>query len=399
MEPLTRINTDEDHNQKKQHGFNFDHVMLDEFNFEPVQLPKQSSFKETKGPKDKQVLPSALASLELLSNYGSRIKRLGKQNISDSVETCHSTQWHDDIYIPMHPYGIGLGVLSEEDNRDVELAQFLLAAAERVWCQKFERASMLLFHFHWNSSGGSGGSPVKRVVFHLAQALLERIKRETGRKVTLNKCDKYEEREMIEKLTWDTNMAITCHKKIPFNQVMQLAGVQSIVEHVAFQTRIHLINLDIGCGVQCTTLMQALAERDERQVELLKITAIGLQVFVTSITKIKVEQFGIEDNEAVAVYFPYMLRTMVSDSDSMEHLMRVISKIRPTIMIVLELEAKHNSPSFVNRFIEALFYYAAYFDCIDSCMNQDYECRTRIERILSEGIRNIVAMEDGEKKG
>ena len=28
-------------------------------------------------------------------------------------------------------------------------------------------------------------------------------------------------------------------------------------------------------------------------------------------------------------------------------------------------------------------------------MKQDHECRMRIEGILSEGIRNIVAMEDG----
>ncbi|XP_027936285.1 DELLA protein RGL1-like [Vigna unguiculata] len=439
------LNTHEDQSQKQQRSFDFDHVTSEEFNFESVQPPKKFSFQETKGQKDKQVLPSSLASLELLSNYGRRFNKIGTQNIRCSVETCfspqklsteeiirvagarylqHSTQWHHDLCIPMHPYGMSLGVLSEEENRGVELAQFLLAAAERVGCQQFERASMLLSHLLWNSSGG-GGSPVERVVFHFSQALLERIKRETSGKVTLNKCVKNEEREMIEKLRLDTNMALTCHEKIPFNQVMQFAGVQAIVEHVAFQTRIHLINLDIGCGVQCTALMQALAERHERQVELLKITAIGLQgktrleetgkrlvsfaeslnlpflykiVFVRSITEIKAEQFGIEDNEAVAVYSPYMLRTMVSDFVSLEHLMRVMRKIRPTIMIVLELEAKHNSPSFVNRFIEALFFYAAFFDCIDTCMKQDYECRMRLEGILSEGIRNIVAMEDGERR-
>ncbi|KAL2661924.1 hypothetical protein AAZV13_02G010800 [Glycine max] len=405
--------------------------MIEEFNFEPIQQPKQP-LQETKEPKkNKQVLPSSLASLELLSNYGSRFKRLGKQNISDSsVQTCvgpqklsteeimrlagaryiqHSTQLCDDVCIPVHPYGFGLGVLSQEENRDIELAQFLLAAAERVGCQQFERASILLSsHFQWNSSGDGA---VQRVVFHFAQALLERIRRETGGKVTLNKCEKNCEREMFEKLRSDTNMAVTCHQKIPFNQEMQFSGVQAIVENVTSKTKVHLINFDIGCGVQCTALMQALAERQEKQVELLKVTAIGLQgkteleetgkglvVFVTSIIEIKVEQFGIEDNEAVAVYSPYMLRTMVSDSDSLEHLMRVMRKIRPSIMVVLEVEAMHNSPSCVNRFIEALFFYAAFFDCIGTCMKQDHECRIRIEGILSEGIRNIVAMEDGERK-
>lgn len=223
MELLGGINTfptSSEKNQKQQYDFNFDPLMLEEFNFVLVHQPKQS-LQEIKEPKkNEQVLPSSIASLELLSNYGSRFKRLGKQNISDSsVQTCvgpqklsteeimrlagaryiqHSTQLCDDVCIPVHPYGFGLGVLSQEENRDIELAQFLLAAAERVGCQQFERASMLLSsHFQWNSSGDGA---VQRVVFHFAQALLERIRRETGGKVTLNKCEKNCEREMIEKL-------------------------------------------------------------------------------------------------------------------------------------------------------------------------------------------------------
>lgn len=72
-------------------------------------------------------------------------------------------------------------------------------------------------------------------------------------------------------------MAVTCHQKIPFNQEMQFSRVQAIVENVTSKTKVHLINFDIGCGVQCTALIQALAERQEKQVELLKVTAIGLQ--------------------------------------------------------------------------------------------------------------------------
>lgn len=129
--------TTSEQNQKQQHDLNFDPLMIEEFNFEPIQQPKQP-LQETKEPKkNKQVLPSSLASLELLSNYGSRFKRLGKQNIIDSnVQTCvstpqklsteeiirlavaryiqHSTQRHEDVCIPMHPYRFGLGVLSKE---------------------------------------------------------------------------------------------------------------------------------------------------------------------------------------------------------------------------------------------------------------------------------------------
>ncbi|KAI9098968.1 hypothetical protein K1719_024735 [Acacia pycnantha] len=41
-----------------------------------------------------------------------------------------SAYWDDNICMPMHPYESSLGGLSEEENRDVELVQFLLAAAE-----------------------------------------------------------------------------------------------------------------------------------------------------------------------------------------------------------------------------------------------------------------------------
>ncbi|KAG5002587.1 hypothetical protein JHK84_026837 [Glycine max] len=139
MELLGGINTfptSSEKNQKQQYDFNFDPLMLEEFNFVLVHQPKQS-LQEIKEPKkNEQVLPSSIASLELLSNYGSRFKRLGKQNIIDSnVQTCVSTPQK----------------LSTEEIIRLAVArtQFLLAAAERVGCQQFERSSMLLSYFQF----------------------------------------------------------------------------------------------------------------------------------------------------------------------------------------------------------------------------------------------------------
>ena len=452
----------EQNQQQKQHDFKFDNLMLEEFSFDPAPqqaqpfqdtsaLTKNQAVGKTSSQQlvgyinNKQVPPprSLASSLDLLSNYGSRLKRLRGRNLSNT-ESCvdlqklsteeiirvagaryvqYSSQWQDNFCIPVHPYNqLGLAGLSEEENRDVEVAQFLLAAAERVGCQQFERASTLLLHCQWNSS--AVGNTVQRVVFHFAQALGERINKEIGGVMALKGSQKNPEREQIEKLKEDTNFAFICHKKIPFNQVMQFAGVQAMAEHVASKTKIHLIDLDVGHGLMSTVLMQALAERHERPVELLKITAIGhggkreleevgkrlvsfaeslnlpilfKAVFVKDIIELREDHFELEDDEAVAVYCPYLLRTMVSSPDSLDNLMRVIRKIKPAIMIVLEVEANHNSPSFVNRFIEALFYFSAFFDCDETCLKQDDECRMRLEAILSEGIRNIVAMEDRER--
>ncbi|KAK7396971.1 hypothetical protein VNO78_18135 [Psophocarpus tetragonolobus] len=444
-----------DQNQKQLQEPRVDSWMLEEINFDPgIQMQPKQLFCETTGlmkhgvassesvEYNKQVHPS-LASLELLRNYGSRFKRVREQNIStlSNIETSfdhqkmsteeiirvagaryiqYSAHWNDSFCIPIHPYGLDLSGFSEEENRDIELAQFLLAAAERVGCQQFERANRLLLHCQWNSSASA--SPVQRVIFHFARALRERIDKETGR-MTVKGSQKNEERELIQKM--NPNIALRCHKKIPFNQVMQFTGIQAIVEHVASETKIHLIDLEIRSGVQCSALMQALKERQDCIVQLLKITAIGLNscktmmeesgkrlasfaeslnlpfsykaVFVKDFAEIREDHFEIGEDEAVAVYSPYFLRCMVSRPNSMENLMRVIRNIKPVVMIVLEVEANHNSPSFVNRFIEALFFYSAFIDCLETCIKHEIECRMTVEAILSEGIRDIVAKEGRER--
>ncbi|CAJ1875273.1 unnamed protein product [Sphenostylis stenocarpa] len=443
----------EDEDQKQLQEPQVDNLLLEEVKYDyDMQLKPTEQLDGTTGPakhgiesaENKKQVPPSLASLELLRNYGSRLKRLNEQNISTFHNTKtsldhqkisteeiirvagaryiqYSAHWNDSFCIPMHPYGLDVGILSEEENRDVELAQFLLAAAERVGCQQFERACRLLLHCQWNSSVGA--SPVQRVIFHFARALRERIDKELGR-ITAKGSAKNEQREFTQKI--DTNIALTFHQKIPFNQVMQFAGIQAIVEHVSSETKIHLIDLQTRIGVHCTALMQALTERQDCKVQLFKITALALNscktliqetgkrlasfaeslnlpfsynaVFVTDFAEIREDHFEIGEDEAVAVYSPYFLRCMVSRPDCMENLMRVIRNIKPVIMIVLEVEANHNSPSFVNRFIEALFFYSAFFDCLGTCIKHEIEHRMTIEAVFSDGIRDIVAMEGRERK-
>ncbi|WVZ05628.1 hypothetical protein V8G54_018974 [Vigna mungo] len=443
----TKLFEDEDQKQLQEPQVD---KLLEEFNYDyDMQLKPTPQFDGTTWPAKHDIesaehnnhVPPSLASLELLRNYSSRFKRISEQNIAKPSLDHHqisteeimrvagaryvqySAHWNDSFCIPMHPYGLDFGGLSEEENRDVELAQFLLAAAERVGCHQFERANRLLLHCQLNSSPDNG-SPVQRVIFHFAQALGERINRGLGR-TTAKGSEKKEERGWIQKI--DTNAALTFHQNIPFNQVMQFTGIQTIVEHVASETKIHVIDLETICGVHNTILMQALTERQDCKVQLLKITALALNsrrsmiqetgkrlasfaeslnlpfsynaVFVRDFAEIREGDFEIGEGEAVAVYSPYFLRCMVSRPDCMENLMRVIWNMKPVIMIVLEVEANHNSPIFVNRFIEALFFYSAYFDCLGSCINDENdESRRKIEAVLSEGIREIVGMEGRERK-
>jgi len=48
-------------------------------------------------------------------------------------------------------------------------------------------------------------------------------------------------------------------------------------------------------------------------------------------------------------------------------------------MTVIDVEAKHNSPSFINRYTEALFYFSALFDRMDDVMDRSDNDRMVLE--------------------
>ncbi|XVF32897.1 hypothetical protein REPUB_Repub17cG0122600 [Reevesia pubescens] len=423
---------------------------LDDFNFSSV-FSTNLAFQEFSRPdniqdKSQELIPSSfqLSSLELLSNYGNGFKKLklGKSSGTGNHETNargpkklsteeimrvagaryvqFSDLRYDDFSMVMHPFGHALSGLSDDETKDVELVHLLLAAAEKVGYEQFERASRLLSRCEWIAS--ERANPVQRIVYFFAEALREMIDKGTGR-IIIKELEAKVKNEIDHGLSTNVT-SVLAHQYLPFVQVMQFTGIQAIIENVASASNIHIIDLQIRSGVQWTGLMQALGERDNRRVELLKITAVGLignqkikesgkrlesvaaslnlpfsfnVVYVEDMKDIKVELFKIGSDESLAVYCPLVLRTMLSRPSCLENLMRVMKNLNPAIMVVIEVEANHNSPSFVSRFIEALFFYSAYFDCLDTCMEQDVELKTRIESVFFNGIRNIVAMEGNER--
>ncbi|KAK9281612.1 hypothetical protein L1049_004515 [Liquidambar formosana] len=442
-----------------------DYCVYDNFNFSAVSPPIppvqedggleniQTGFSNSDEPVKEKPNQFSLASLGLLSNYGSGLKKLKegnltnlsmekkaeKGNLSNLNEETNmavrklsteevmrvagarfvefSTQKDADFSMLMHPFGHALSGLSEEEIDDIELAHHLLAAAEKVGCQQFDRASRLLSRCEWIAS--NTGNPVQRIVFYFAKALWERIDRETGR---FNSKGLEEKGRNVDEGFMPTSSvpSLACYQELPFTQVAQFTGMQAIIENVASAKKVHLIDLRIRDGVHWTVLMQALVDRDEGPIELLKITAVGITgnqklvdtgkrlesfaksmnlnfsfkvVFVSNMKDVKEELFEIETDEAVAVFSPLILRTMISRPNCLETLMSVLKNLNPVIMVVTEVEANHNSPSFVNRFIEALFFCSAFFDCLEACMGRNDQTRMITEALLGEGIRNITSAE------
>lgn len=102
--------------------------------------------------------------------------------------------------------------------------------------------------------------------------------------------------------------------------------------------------------------------------------------------------------ETVVVNAAFALRQMIADHNRLETLMRVIRRLNPSLMIMTEAEVNANSPVFVNRFVESLFFFGAFFDYVDDCLENDAE-KTSLELgLISPAIRNVVASEGEERK-
>ncbi|KAK4407889.1 protein DWARF AND LOW-TILLERING [Sesamum angolense] len=180
-----------------------------------------------------------------------------------------STKSVDGISMFIHPYASSLSGLSMDDTRDVELVNLLLAAAENVTTRRFDLATKFVARCLWMAS--DSGTPAQRVAFYFAEALQEKINRESGRIIN-GKKNQAGKQEKLGLALGTNNTFLASHQELPFIQVMQFAGMQTIVEHVKTAGKIHLIDLQIRSGIQWTALMQGLADSP---IQHLKITAVG----------------------------------------------------------------------------------------------------------------------------
>lgn len=80
------------------------------------------------------------------------------------------------------------------------------------------------------------------------------------------------------------------------------------------------------------------------------------------------------------------------------NLLTMIRDQAPNIVTLVEQEASHNGPYFFGRFLEALHYYSAIFDSLDSTFPPDSAQRAKVEQhIFAPEIRNIAAPEGAER--
>ncbi|KAI3687660.1 hypothetical protein L1987_81360 [Smallanthus sonchifolius] len=344
--------------------------------------------------------------------------RLGGERF---IQSCSSTSLND-VLIPSHPYSSSFSGLSDQDIKDVQLVENLLLSAEKVTQQQFERSIKLLDWCDVLSS--RSGNVIQRLVYYFSKALREKVDKETGR-VSFTGLGKNLADDIAVRVMSPNQTALMIYEKSPLYQASHFSGVQALVDGVSGSKKVHIIDLSIRHGVQCTILMQGLVSQSNCPIEHLKITAVvtdsrhimkqtgdWLKSFAESINlsfsfntviiedmlDFNKDLLELDPDEALGVYSSYGLWTMIAHQDRLESLMKVIKSCDPRVMVVCEVAANLNSPNFVNRFIEGLFYYGALFDALEECMDREDENRGITELMcMGTGIKTIVASEGAER--
>ncbi|CAN1170542.1 DELLA protein RGL2 [Linum perenne] len=314
----------------------------------------------------------------------------------------------------------------KEVTKQVELVQCLLNAAEEMSREKYEQSICSLDIC--DSLSSKAGNLTQRVVYYFSQALRKRVYHKSG----VNVSSLVEELvklniEIEEAVTSPSPIVGIMYEKIPFYQIGQLAAVQAIMDCVEKVKRIHIVDLRIRNGMQWAALMQALASSRKRgNLEILKITAIVTStsenlinetgerlaklaksmnipfafriVAVPNMLEIDQEQLEVDPpRESLVIYSEYALHGLLQKPMQLEAFMVVIRNIHPAIMVVIETEANLNSLNFAHRFVEVLFHYGAYFDCVNTCLNDDGKEKMVVEStILRNQVNDMLVKEKRE---
>ncbi|KAJ4837709.1 hypothetical protein Tsubulata_046097 [Turnera subulata] len=133
-----------------------------------------------------------------------------------------SSQMVDVDFVLDNSFDLCFTSLSDEQVRDVELAELLLASAEKVGSGLYDSPRRLLNLCSYLSS--NTGNPVQRLVYYLSEALRCRIEGDPG-EVRSKDLEKERSKKICEAMMAPTLCNLIFHQVVPFCQISHFAGI------------------------------------------------------------------------------------------------------------------------------------------------------------------------------
>lgn len=292
-------------------------------------------------------------------------------------------------------------VLVDSQENGIRLVHTMMACAEAIEQKNMGLAEALLKQIGFLAASQVGS--MRKVATYFAEALARRV---------------YKLRPGVP---YDDNLSMHFYETCPYLKFAHFTANQAILEAFSGKKKVHVIDFSMKEGMQWPALMQALALRPEGPPAF-RLTGIGppapdnsdrlqevgwkLAQFADSI-QIQFEYRGFvansltdlesglldlrPDSEAVAVNSVFELHRLLARPGAVEKVLGLMKEVKPVIVTVVEQEANHNGPAFLDRFNESLHYYSTLFDSLESCV--DSQDKKMSEVYLGSQICNVVACE------
>ncbi|KAE8726714.1 DELLA protein GAI [Hibiscus syriacus] len=305
-------------------------------------------------------------------------------------------------------------VLVDSQEAGVRLVHTLMACAEAVQQQNLKLADALVKHIGLLAASQAGA--MRKVATYFAEALARRI------------YGVYPQDSLHPSYTDMLQMYF--YETCPYLKFAHFTANQAILEAFATSNRVHVVDFGLNQGMQWPALMQELALRPGGP-PVFRLTGIGphqpdntdaLQqvgcklaqlaetigvrfefrgLMVNSLADLEPKMLDIRppEVETLAVNSVFELHRLLARPGGIEKVLSSIKTMKPKILTIVEEEANHNSPVFVDRFTEALHYYSSLFDSLEGSgvappPSQDL---VMSELYLGRQICNVVACEGVER--
>lgn len=371
-----------------------------------------------------------------------------------SSSSVTSSPLHNFSNMPLHPHPAAAGAAGatppwmlrelRSDERGLCLIHLLLNCAAAAAAGRLDAANAALEHIA--TLAAPDGDAMQRVAAAFAEALARRALRAWP-----GLC-----RALLLPRAGPTPAEVAVARRhffdlCPFLRLAGAAANQAILEAMESEKIVHVIDLGGADATQWLELLHLLAARPEgpphfrltavhEHKDLLSQTAMALtkeaerldvpfqfNPVVSRLDALDMESLRVKTGEALAISSSLQLhRLLATDDDTSattaadkerrrsspdssgllspstsraDAFLGALWGLSPKVMVVTEQEASHNTPGLTERFVEALNYYAALFDCLEVGAARGSVERARVERwLLGEEIKNIVACDGAERR-
>nr|UHT46044.1 GAI-like DGLLA protein [Phoenix dactylifera] len=362
----------------------------------------------------------------MLTELAPSLRPAGPLPASPTADT-----WPDPTCFPLPPQPYQMAVVAaatrqreeEEEDSAIRLVHLLMSCADAVQRGDSGLAGTITKEMRVVLTRVNTGFGIGKVAGYFVDALCRRIYSFSSSS-TVSVAGSAAEHEILYHHFYEA---------CPYLKFAHFMANQAILEAFDGYDRVHVIDFNLMDGLQWPALIQALALRAGGP-PFLRLTGIGPPspdgrdalrevglrlaelarsvrvrfafrgVAASRLDDVRPWMLQVVPGEAVAVNSVLQLHRLLRDPGDdgaapIDSVLGWIVGLRPNIVTVVEQEADHNKPAFLDRFTEALFYFSTMFDSLEGgrgpaqLLLQQQQAMMAAELYLQREICNIVCCE------